>query len=71
MNGNPQSLALHDDRNMANNIQQRLLDTYTVQSCMNCDNCDKDKGICKLCNMQPPMKVVVMGCDKWLCDIPF
>lgn len=36
-----------------------------VKTCVTCINFDKDKEVCKLCNMRPPATVIAFGCQRY------
>ena len=46
---------------------------YPFQNCLNCLNFRVETEICGLCNMRPPAKIIVYGCDLYEDkeDIPF
>lgn len=51
-------------------LLQALIKDAIVQSCLNCENFDKER--CKLAPSIPlPARVVVFGCKEWQMDIPF
>ena len=51
--------------------QKAQVDNFLWQTCINCENWDKDKELCEKWGVRPPAKVIVNGCDDWFVDIPF
>lgn len=41
------------------------------QTCLNCDNFQKDRELCAKFNAKPPAVVLVVGCVHHMDDIPF
>ncbi len=52
-------------------LHQFLVSQHTVQSCINCEFMDKKQTLCTLYKAQPPIQVIVFGCEKWEGEIPF
>ena len=40
-------------------------------NCFNCEHCDIQGNICRLFGSQPPLKIIIKGCDNFLVGIPF
>ena len=52
--------------------QLRAIRSGVIRTCINCENFDLQGGeLCKLWQSRPPARVIVLGCDKWLEEIPF
>lgn len=61
-------------------MQQALLDVGFWKSCVNCESWSNNSAerkdakpdhICHRWNCQPPPEVIVLGCENWLCIVPF
>lgn len=46
------------------------IDVMTT-TCASCTHYDHNSETCRLWNAKPPCKVIVVGCDKYLGEIPF
>jgi hypothetical protein len=48
------------------------LEANIFQSCLNCENFDGGKDICRLANAKPPSTIIVYSCgESWESIIPF
>lgn len=64
----------------ARQMQQALMDVGFWKCCLNCENWSNHspqyKGfdpvnLCRKYNAMPPLDVLVLGCESWLCVLPF
>jgi len=52
-------------------LHWQLVVREVVTSCLTCDCFAEDTEICSLAMARPPARVIVIGCTKWVPQIPF
>lgn len=52
-------------------FQKAILSHHVWRSCLNCEEWEHVKEVCRKVEQRPPAKVIVVGCPAWIADIPF
>lgn len=52
-------------------LQQKLLDSLSWCSCINCGDWNEAKRECYKWGVEPPPEVIAVGCPSWLAQPPF
>lgn len=59
-------------RQMQMRLQQELIESNQLQTCVNCEFFDNGAETCgNFGDKRPPLKWVVTGCEAWVGGIPF
>lgn len=53
------------------NMQQAMVNSFTWECCLNCDQWRTSDDKCGKYDATPPIKVITIGCVDWECNIPF
>jgi len=52
-------------------IHKELINHGTFHSCYNCEHWDIEAKVCSKYLAVPPVRVIALGCEEWMQDIPF
>lgn len=59
-------------RELASTTILKLLETHGVtRTCLGCEHWDKENELCVLAGKRPPVRVVIMGCNRFDLTVPF
>lgn len=49
---------------------KRDIEVFT-RSCINCEHFNEEKELCSMFNARPPARIIALGCEHHIDEIPF